>query len=185
MVLPSISGRPFAGNLEWGQPIVFRHMVSMWSGAHRRRSRSSRSPPRPPSRLRPREGAADLTTVVHSCTLFNAPCEVHSETSERKVCAPIDRSRQSPCTAVFRARMKVGTVLSAQALREIAQVEAEIDRVEAQTIERLGTPPDNQVQQLELLGKLMLYDKQLSVNRNEACAFCHMPETGFTGTAAS
>ena len=74
-----------------------------------------------------------------------------------------------------------GTFLSAQALREIAQVEAEIDRVEAQTIERLGTPPDNQVQQLELLGKLMLYDKQLSVNRNEACAFCHMPETGFTG----
>src|SRR6476660_7742617 len=27
----------------------------------------------------------------------------------------------------------------------------------------------------------MLYDKHLSVNRNEACAFCHMPETGFTG----
>jgi cytochrome c peroxidase len=37
------------------------------------------------------------------------------------------------------------------------------------------------VQQVELLGKAMLYDKQLSVNRNEACAFCHMPETGFTG----
>jgi hypothetical protein len=48
-----------------------------------------------------------------------------------------------------------GTVLSAQALREIAQLEAEIDRVEAQTIERLATRPDNQVQQLELLGKLM------------------------------
>jgi hypothetical protein len=42
-------------------------------------------------------------------------------------------------------------------------------------------PPDNQVQQVELLGKVMLYDKQLSVKRNEACAFCHMPETGFTG----
>ena len=27
----------------------------------------------------------------------------------------------------------------------------------------------------------MLYDKDLSVNRNEACAFCHTPETGFTG----
>ena len=37
------------------------------------------------------------------------------------------------------------------------------------------------MQQIELLGKAMLYDKQLSVNRNEACAFCHMPETGFTG----
>jgi cytochrome c peroxidase len=56
------------------------------------------------------------------------------------------------------------TVLSPQALKEIAQVEGEIDRIEAQTIERLATPPDNQVQQIELLGKLMLYDKQLSVN---------------------
>ena len=71
--------------------------------------------------------------------------------------------------------------LSPQALQEIAQVEAEIDRIEAVTIERLAVPPDNQVQQVELLGKLLLYDKQLSVNRNEACAFCHMPETGFTG----
>jgi cytochrome c peroxidase len=41
--------------------------------------------------------------------------------------------------------------------------------------------PDNQVQQIELLGKLMLFDKELSVNRNEACAFCHTSETGFTG----
>jgi len=73
------------------------------------------------------------------------------------------------------------TTLSPQALQEIAQVEAQIDRIETLTIERLATPPDNQVQQIELLGKLMLYDKQLSVNRNEACAFCHMPETGFTG----
>jgi cytochrome c peroxidase len=71
--------------------------------------------------------------------------------------------------------------LTPQVLKEIAQVEAEIDRIEAQTIDRLIAPPDNQVQQIELLGKAMLYDKQLSVNRNEACAFCHMPETGFTG----
>src|SRR4030081_31613 len=73
------------------------------------------------------------------------------------------------------------TTLSPQALQEIAQLEAEIDRMEAHSTDRLATPPDNQVQQIELLGKLMLYDKQLSVNRNEACAFCHMPETGFTG----
>ncbi len=71
--------------------------------------------------------------------------------------------------------------LSSQVLQEIAKVEAEIDRTEAQAIERLAAPPDNQIQQIELLGKLMLYDKDLSVNRNEACAFCHMPETGFTG----
>jgi cytochrome c peroxidase len=73
------------------------------------------------------------------------------------------------------------TTLSPQGLAEIAQIEAEIDRIEAQTLERLAAPPDNQVQQIELLGKLMLYDKELSVNRNEACAFCHMPEVGFTG----
>jgi cytochrome c peroxidase len=72
-------------------------------------------------------------------------------------------------------------ILSPQAQQEIAQVEAEIDRIEAQTAERLAKPPDNQVQQVELLGKLIVFDKQLSVYRNEACMFCHMPETGFTG----
>ncbi len=76
---------------------------------------------------------------------------------------------------------ETSSTLSPRALQEIAQVEAEIDRIEAQTAERLAAPPDNQIQQIELLGKLMLYDKHLSVNRNEACAFCHTPETGFTG----
>src|SRR4029077_13024312 len=76
---------------------------------------------------------------------------------------------------------ETSVMLTPAALAEIKQVEAEIDRIEAQTLERLAAPPDNQVQQIELLGKLMLYDKNLSVNRNEACAFCHMPETGFTG----
>ena len=76
---------------------------------------------------------------------------------------------------------ETATMLSSQALAEIARVEAEIDRVEAEMLMRLSAPPNNQVQQVELLGKLMLYDRHLSVNRNEACAFCHTPETGFTG----
>src|SRR3982074_3867499 len=99
------------------------------------------------------------------------------------------RAVLSIAAAIFAAAMgadtpaaeESSTTLSPAALQEIAQLEAEIDRIEAATIERLAQPPDNQVQQIELLGKLMLYDKQLSVNRNEACAFCHMPETGFTG----
>ena len=70
---------------------------------------------------------------------------------------------------------------SAATLAAIARVEAEIDRIEADALGRVGSVPDNQVQQIELLGKLMLFDKELSVNRNEACAFCHTPETGFTG----
>jgi cytochrome c peroxidase len=73
------------------------------------------------------------------------------------------------------------TPLSEAALEAIARVENEIDHIEAEAVDRLAWPPDNQVQQIELLGKLLLYDKQLSVNRNEACAFCHMPEAGFTG----
>src|ERR1700676_3773751 len=73
------------------------------------------------------------------------------------------------------------TSLTPQVLEEIAQVQAEIDRIEGQTRERLAAPPDNQIQQIELLGQLMLYDKQLSVNRNEARAFCDMPEPGLTG----
>jgi cytochrome c peroxidase len=73
------------------------------------------------------------------------------------------------------------SVLTPSVLEQIAQLESEIDRIEADTIARLKQPPRDQVQQLELLGKLLLFDKNLSVNRNEACAFCHMPETGFTG----
>jgi cytochrome c peroxidase len=73
---------------------------------------------------------------------------------------------------------------SAATLGKIAQIENEIDRIESDTLTRLASSPDNQVQQIELLGKLLLYDKELSVNRNEACAFCHMPETGFTGPIA-
>src|SRR5436309_5653663 len=76
---------------------------------------------------------------------------------------------------------QISTTLTPAALAEISQVEAESYRIEAQALERRAAPPDNLVQQVELLGKMMLYDKHLSVNRNEACAFCHMPETGFTG----
>jgi cytochrome c peroxidase len=40
-------------------------------------------------------------------------------------------------------------------------------------------------EQVTLLGKLILFDENFSVNRNEACAFCHMPETGFTGPVSA
>lgn len=49
-----------------------------------------------------------------------------------------------------RGAEEASAMLSPQALQEIAQVETEIDRIEAQTIERLAAPPDNQVQQVEL-----------------------------------
>jgi cytochrome c peroxidase len=86
-------------------------------------------------------------------------------------------------SAMLSARNSASS-FSAATLEEIARVENEIDRIEGETMARLASPPDNQVQQIELLGKLLLYDKELSVNRNEACAFCHMPEAGFTGPIA-
>ena len=79
------------------------------------------------------------------------------------------------------ARRSRAVTFSSQIDTEIARVVAEIDQIEAATLERLKQPPSNEVQQIELLGKLLLFDNQLSLNRNEACAFCHMPETGFTG----
>jgi hypothetical protein len=36
-----------------------------------------------------------------------------------------------------------------------------------------------------LLGKIIFYDQQLSVKRNESCSFCHMPETGFSGPVSA
>ena len=81
-------------------------------------------------------------------------------------------------------RPSVVKELSPQALKEIAQIEAEVDRIEAATVQRIMEPPDNRIEQVQLLGKALLYDKQLSVNRNEACAFCHLPEAGFTGPSS-
>ena len=99
-----------------------------------------------------------------------------------RVLAGIAVAVAATCTAIplLLARDGAGP-LSPATLAEIARVEAEIDRIEGDTLTRLTAAPDNQVQQIELLGKLLLFDKQLSVNRNEACAFCHTPETGFTG----
>ena len=95
----------------------------------------------------------------------------------------------STCAVIRRRSLIMGAValigscgtaaavtLSPQVQAEIKQLEGQIDGIENETLKRLATPPDNQVQQIELLGKLLLYDKELSVNRNQACAFCHMPE---------
>jgi cytochrome c peroxidase len=73
------------------------------------------------------------------------------------------------------------TFLSPSAERDIDRVVAEIDRIEEQALAQLRSGLPDPSLRNALLGKLMLYDKQLSVDRNEACAFCHMPEAGFSG----
>ena len=68
--------------------------------------------------------------------------------------------------------------------REIKRVESEIDKIFADTVAQLPSlskDVGSRTQRVRTLGKLLLFDKQLSVNRNEACTFCHMPDVDFTG----
>jgi cytochrome c peroxidase len=51
-----------------------------------------------------------------------------------------------------------------------------------------GNPPTLQgsgMRLVQLLGKLELFDKTISVNQNVACSSCHMPYAGFSGPISS
>jgi cytochrome c peroxidase len=69
--------------------------------------------------------------------------------------------------------------------RDVAAVVADLDRIEADTLGNMNQSALDREGQVRTLGKLLLFDKHLSVNQNEACSFCHTPETGFTGPIQS
>jgi cytochrome c peroxidase len=69
--------------------------------------------------------------------------------------------------------------------QEVARVVAALDRIEADTLSQAEHTSLDRQAQVRTLGKLLLFDKHLSVNQNEACSFCHTPETGFTGPIQS
>src|SRR5258708_5041262 len=69
--------------------------------------------------------------------------------------------------------------------QDVARVVAEVDRIEADTLSQMDRTTLDRQGQVRTLGKLLLFDKHLSVNQNEACSFCHTPETGFTGPIQS
>ncbi len=71
------------------------------------------------------------------------------------------------------------------ARKEIKSVELEIDRIETDSLSRARSTKLDPFQQIMLLGKIIFYDKQLSVMRNESCSFCHMPATGFSGPVSA
>ena len=80
---------------------------------------------------------------------------------------------------------------------EIDRVNREVDQIFQEALAKArslppprlaGNPPIMQgsgTELVETLGRLELFDKNLSVNRNLACSFCHMPYTGFTGPISS
>ena len=63
----------------------------------------------------------------------------------------------------------------------LSDIVAQIDREESRTLKGIDLSRLDRSHRIELLGKLIFFDRQLSVNRNEACAFCHMPQAGFSG----
>lgn len=69
--------------------------------------------------------------------------------------------------------------------REVARVVADLDRIEDDTLRDMSRTTLDRQGQVRTLGKLLLFDKHLSVHQNEACSFCHTPETGFTGPIES
>jgi cytochrome c peroxidase len=69
--------------------------------------------------------------------------------------------------------------------QEIADIEGQIDAIESEALAGIPSLLPGSPQRLPALGKILFFDKELSVNRNEACAFCHMPQTGFQGAIES
>ncbi len=88
-------------------------------------------------------------------------------------------------------------ILPADIDAELARVLREIDGIEQEALAQLralpppvltGQPPTLQgtgKRLIQLLGKTMNFDKNISPNRNQACASCHMPYVGFGGPIPS
>jgi cytochrome c peroxidase len=88
-------------------------------------------------------------------------------------------------------------ILPADINSELARVLREVNFIENEALAqshalppliRVGNPPviqNNGVPAVEILGKLMNFDKNISPNENVACASCHMPYAGFSGPIPS
>ena len=88
-------------------------------------------------------------------------------------------------------------ILPSDISSEIARVLREVDFIETEAIAQwhaippptlTGNPPilqNSGVASVEVLGKLMNFDKNISPFKNEACASCHMPYAGFSGPIPS
>src|SRR5438552_2386878 len=88
-------------------------------------------------------------------------------------------------------------ILPSNLSSEIARVTREVAVIESRALARwhalkppilTGQPPilaNTGTEFVETLGELMLFDNSMSPNRNQACAFCHMPYAGFSGPIPS
>src|SRR6266853_949390 len=104
-------------------------------------------------------------------------------------------NQQQPASTVYNPYPP--GILPSDLNSEIARVLREVDVIEGRALARwhaleppilTGQPPVLQntgTESMETLGELMLYDKIISPNQNQACASCHLPYTGFSGPIPS
>src|ERR1700732_1258039 len=104
-------------------------------------------------------------------------------------------NRQRPASTVYNPYPP--GILPSNLSSEIDRVLREVDFIESRALARwhaleppilTGQPPVLQntgTESMETLGELMLYDKNISPNRNQSCASCHMPYAGFSGPIPS
>ena len=88
-------------------------------------------------------------------------------------------------------------ILPADLGSEVIRVEREVNSIFKEAIGQWhalpppntqGNPPTLQgsgYQAVEVLGKLLNFDQNMSPLKNEACGFCHMPYAGFSGPIPS
>jgi cytochrome c peroxidase len=89
------------------------------------------------------------------------------------------------------------SILPSNLSSEVSRVLREVNVIEGRALARwhalkppslVGQPPvleSTGTEFIETLGELMLFDKNMSVSRNQACASCHMPYAGFSGPIPS
>ena len=88
-------------------------------------------------------------------------------------------------------------ILPSDLSSEITRVQREVDLIEERALARwhtlkkpilTGQPPllqNSGTEAIETLGELMLYDRNISPGKNQACASCHMPYAAFSGPIPS
>src|SRR5437016_3672991 len=168
---------------------------------HVRRARGASHPPEPHEegtsmhRRQWATGAAACTLLLGGMILSQAvDAKKHSTKGEA---SPEDTEeiRPPPPSPVYNPYPP--GILPADIDAELARVLREIDGIEQEALAQLralpppvltGQPPTLQgtgMRLIQLLGKAMNYDKNISPERNSACSSCHMPYVGFSGPIPS
>jgi cytochrome c peroxidase len=142
-----------------------------------------------------------FTTVSATLAIVALGCLVVSQTvSAQQENAEATGKRPPPPPNVYNPYPP--GILPPDLVSEINRVLREVDVIENRAIERWQSiPPPTRFGQrpgpnppvlkgtgtelTEALGELMLFDKNISPNRNQACASCHMPYVAFSGPIPS